>query len=530
MSWMLTSIERHLERVRVIEAANIPDAGVGPDLVHHEAMLVRLFERAESEAKDDRARRRLTKTLDDHLRCDVERWVEDLHWGMLAGFGAELDSATRRGLIDWMLAVKCQLEDLAEVTAPSSSRQIWLERLLETAGRRDDWHPDSYPWQIVPRYCERLGLVTSRPHVPRMRLPGQTWLRLRGLDRLRWVLALESEQAVGDTDPWLASAAQRLIIHSNTNRTFFSDDEDPLAWSAWSGIRRWGALGLVSDWEHDEYDAFGYRLTEAGEQLLRRDDDDIRELFLNLARAQAQDDRREALGPDSPGPSSSELAATTMRHARLVAHEVRNALLPVRHALKKVWRELDDTAVAAKLTTPREQIERGIDRLYDFVEASARMSAPVAELPPTFLVLDAIEEARRTLPELAGIKLVTIPGAANPLCRGNRSRFVLVLLNLLRNAIQAAGPGVALTITVDAPPGPTFSVTIDDDGPGIPSHIHDRLFENGTSSHANGTGHGLALVREVVVSELGGTISHEMAPDGGARFRIGLPSVQEPHR
>lgn len=529
MSWMLTSIERHLERVRLIESANLTDAGVGPDLVHHEAMLVRLFERAETMAVDDKTQRRLSYALHDHLRRDVEWWVEELHWGMLAGFGAELDAAARRNLIDWMLAVECQLDELTEVPAPSSSRQIWLERLLETASRRDEWQGDNHPWRIVPRYCERLGLVTSRPHAPRLRLPGHTWLRLRGPDRLRWLLALESEQAVGDTDPWLASTAQRLLILANAGRTFFSDDEDPLAPAAWSGIRRWESIGLLHGWDSEEYDAFGYRLTDTGERLLRRDDDDVNELFVSLARAQAQDDRREALGPDNPGPSTSELAATTMRHARLVAHEVRNALLPVRFALKKVWRELDDRE-ATKLATPREQIERGINRLYDFVEASVRMSASVDELPPTFVVLDAIEEARRALPELAGISLVTIPGAANPLCRGNRSRFVLVLLNLLRNAIQAGGPRVALAITVDASPAATFSVTIDDDGPGVPAHLHDYLFESGTSSHANGTGHGLALVREVVVTELGGTISHTIPPGGGARFRITLPSVQEPSR
>src|SRR5690606_12701008 len=98
------------------------------------------------------------------------------------------------------------------------------------------------------------------------------------------------------------------------------------------------------------------------------------------------------------------------------------------------------------------------------------------------------------------------------------------------NAIQAGGPRVALAITVDASPAATFSVTIDDDGPGVPAHLHDYLFESGTSSHANGTGHGLALVREVVVTELGGTISHTIPPGGGARFRITLPSVQEPSR
>jgi signal transduction histidine kinase len=157
------------------------------------------------------------------------------------------------------------------------------------------------------------------------------------------------------------------------------------------------------------------------------------------------------------------------------------------------------------------------------------MSAPVDELPAIFFVLDAIEEARRALPELSGVQLITIPGSANPRCQGNRGRFVLVLRNLMRNAIQAAGASVALTITVSAGADDSVALTIDDDGPGIPEHLRDRLFENGTSSRPDGTGHGLALAREVVERELGGSIAHEPSPGGGARFRITLPSSEKSH-
>lgn len=62
MTQLLDSIERHLERVRAIEAASISDAGVGPDLAHHEATLVALFERAETA---HRARHRTPRCCTD---------------------------------------------------------------------------------------------------------------------------------------------------------------------------------------------------------------------------------------------------------------------------------------------------------------------------------------------------------------------------------------------------------------------------------------------------------------------------------
>jgi signal transduction histidine kinase len=521
MTRMLESIEQHLERVRTIAAAPIPDAGAGPDHKHHEAALIAMFEAAEASGVELVA---LDVNLTDWLNRYLEPLVDELHWGLLASFGAQLDAQARRQLIDWTVARKSGLSSFATHASPSQAMRLWLEHLTEqNNATKHAW----YPWQVVSRYCQRLGLVTSPPERPRLRMPGYTWLRLRGLDRLRWLMALEATQAVGDDDPWCASAAQLTGIIRNVGR-YFDDDEDRSGVPEWSGVERWTALGvLVGAW--DEEFGSSYRLTNSGEQLLSREDPDIRELFQNLARAQAHDDRSEALGSGGPIAQSSELAATTMRHARLVAHEVRNALLPVRHALDKVWKSIDNTDTGEALREPRNQIEQGITRLYQFVEASARMSAPVTELPTTFVVIEAIEEARLSLPELSGVQISTIPGTANPRFRGHRGHFVLALLNVMRNAIQVAGPRVALAITVDASDAAMIAITIDDNGPGIPETVRERLFENGASSRADGTGHGLALVREVVERELGGTISYEPAPSGGARFRLGLPSLQEPN-
>lgn len=520
---MLENIEQHLERVRTIADAGLPNASVGPDHRHHEAALIAVFEAAEARGVELDT---LAVNLGDWLNRYLEPLVDELHWGLLASFGGQLDATARRQLIDQTIAQKSGLGEFSKYPPPSHTMRLWLEHLTERdlAAQRA-W----YPWQVASRYCQRLGLVTAPPESPQLRMPGHTWLRLRGLDRLRWLLALEAAHAVGDDDPWCASTAQFAGILRNVGR-FFDDEEERGSIPHWSGVERWTALGvLMGGW--DEEFGSSYRLTKSGEQLLGREDPDTLELFENLARAQAHDDRSEALGSGATGPRGSELAATTMRHARLVAHEVRNALLPVRHALDKVWKALDSTDTGATLREPRDQIEQGITRLYHFVEASARMSASVSELPATFLVIEAIEQARLSLSQLSTVQVAAIPGTANPRCRGHRGRFVLVLLNLMRNAIQVAGPRVALTITVDASNSTSTAITVADDGPGIPEHLRERLFEPGTSSRAEGTGHGLALVREVVERELGGTIAYEDAVRGGARFRLELPSCppQEPH-
>jgi signal transduction histidine kinase len=104
---------------------------------------------------------------------------------------------------------------------------------------------------------------------------------------------------------------------------------------------------------------------------------------------------------------------------------------------------------------------------------------------------------------------------------------VLALLNLMRNAIQAGGPAVSLSLTVDASAEGQVEILVDDDGPGVDPAMREQLFVNGSSTRADGTGHGLALAREVIERELDGTIEYEDNAGGGARFRLRLPSVTE---
>ena len=107
---------------------------------------------------------------------------------------------------------------------------------------------------------------------------------------------------------------------------------------------------------------------------------------------------------------------------------------------------------------------------------------------------------------------------------GHRDRFVLALINLLRNAAQARKePPVTIEVTAGVNNGAEVFVRVDDDGPGVAAEERTRIFDAGFSHRPGGSGHGLALVREVVEAEMAGRVTCEESPAGGARFVVRLP-------
>jgi len=119
--------------------------------------------------------------------------------------------------------------------------------------------------------------------------------------------------------------------------------------------------------------------------------------------------------------------------------------------------------------------------------------------------------------------LRVVPAEPTPPVMGHRPRFILAIVNLLRNATQVVdGKDGTVELAVESR-GETVMIRVDDAGPGVAPKDRSTIFEPGVSQRDGGSGHGLALVREVIAAEMGGTVSCEDSPLGGARFVIILP-------
>jgi signal transduction histidine kinase len=101
------------------------------------------------------------------------------------------------------------------------------------------------------------------------------------------------------------------------------------------------------------------------------------------------------------------------------------------------------------------------------------------------------------------------------------------LLNLVRNAVAAAGPAGGVVVAARREPGPGGAagtvIEVRDGGPGVPAELRQRIFDPFFTTREKGTGLGLAFVREIA-RDHGGDVAVGDAPEGGACFTLRLPA------
>jgi two-component system nitrogen regulation sensor histidine kinase NtrY len=223
----------------------------------------------------------------------------------------------------------------------------------------------------------------------------------------------------------------------------------------------------------------------------------------------------------------AERIAAWQEIARRLAHEIKNPLTPIQMAmdtLRKTWKKQHPSfgeILEESTTTVMEEADR-LKLIVSEFSAFARMPKP--------------ELGRVDLNELVRSALALYQGGAAPLeikleplpeIDADKNQLNQVVLNLVENARDAIGQRSDGHITVSTRRGEAGDralLIVEDNGPGIPGDLKDKVFAPYfTTKHARGgTGLGLAIVHRIV-SDHGGRIAVADAPGGGARFAIELP-------
>jgi two-component system, NtrC family, nitrogen regulation sensor histidine kinase GlnL len=211
---------------------------------------------------------------------------------------------------------------------------------------------------------------------------------------------------------------------------------------------------------------------------------------------------------------------------RNLAHEIKNPLGGIRGAAQLLERELENPG----LREYTQVVIQEADRLRSLTE---NLLTP--QHAPRFSSLNIHEVLERVrnviLAEIpSGLTIQCDYDASLPLLLGDKEQLIQVVLNIVRNAAQAMqGQGTIVMRTrvvrqamlVKKRHRLAISVQIIDNGPGVPEHLHDKIFYPLVSGRPDGHGLGLTLAQDLI-SQHQGSIEFESEP-GRTCFSVLLP-------
>jgi signal transduction histidine kinase len=206
-----------------------------------------------------------------------------------------------------------------------------------------------------------------------------------------------------------------------------------------------------------------------------------------------------------------------------LAHEVRNPLNAAKLQLelldRRLRRQIDDARLLEPSTLAQKEIARLTALLNDFL-AFARPPELDARATDVVEIVRHVCDLERVTAEARGATLELRGGTAPILARVDAPKIQQIVLNLVRNAVEAVGPGGQITASVEATHD-ELTVTVADTGPGISEAARVRIYEPFFSTKETGTGLGMSIVHSLVALH-GGTIDLDTGPRG-TTFRVRIP-------
>lgn len=214
-----------------------------------------------------------------------------------------------------------------------------------------------------------------------------------------------------------------------------------------------------------------------------------------------------------------------------IAHEVRNPLGGMALFAGLLADELGEDPergpMVARIQKELDALERVVSEFLDFARETP-MAEDDVELGA--LTADALELCRPKA-EQQRVALSYQAPEDEVTVRGDRDKLRRVLLNVIRNAVQAcdAGESVALSVVPAGAPGRPgepglHAVVCRDTGAGISPEGLERIFEAFYTTREKGSGLGLALAQKIVTAH-GGEIAVRSTPGQGTEVHILLPSA-----
>ena len=232
------------------------------------------------------------------------------------------------------------------------------------------------------------------------------------------------------------------------------------------------------------------------------------------------------------------------RFAADVSHEIKNPLTSIRSAVETLELAPSQAAKDRLVRILKQDVGR-LDRLITDISNASRLDAELSRDSPRSIDLGRLlgdiaslyEETRGDGPESVRVRMTPPDGLDRLRVSGREGPLSQVFRNLIDNARSFSPPGGTVRVGLRRERGagarPEATVTVEDDGPGVPAENLESIFERFYTARPKGaafgghSGLGLSIARQIVEAH-GGRLSAEnrMGPDGtvlGARFTVTLP-------
>jgi len=334
-----------------------------------------------------------------------------------------------------------------------------------------------------------------------------------------------------DGDPGLPRRADELraLLHP--------DDAEPALSALRQALATDGAFDAecrlrIATGEHRWFHARGRLFREAGGGRERGGGVRFSGFVTDTTARKVEAEQRRQLEADLRHAQKLETLGTL---AGGIAHDFNNLLVPIVGNAQVALRTIGAAnAARGKLEEILQAAVRArelVKRILVFGRRADERREPV-QLPA--LVREVVSLLEASMP--ASVRLTARIVGDCPSVMGDANQIHQAVTNVCMNAYQALGdrPGridiTVETVTLEAPPGPgrAVRISIEDDGPGIPPAILERVFDPffTTKRVGEGSGLGLAIVHAIVTHH-GGTVAVHSAAAGGARFQLCFPVPAE---
>ena len=280
-----------------------------------------------------------------------------------------------------------------------------------------------------------------------------------------------------------------------------------------------GAMSVVRSAYH-EHVAAGLPAATALAAL--RSVDKLLDIELAIMLHHYQLDSEEKLVKRERSGQTEKLLALQTMSAGL-AHEVRNPLNAAKLQLelleRRLRREHDDPKLLEPTDLAQKEIERLTALLNDFLTFARPSELHGDERDVAAIIRQVFElEHVAAMAQGKSLQLVVAPESLTALV--DAAKIHQIVLNLVRNALEATSAGGHVTVELLTLEG-AFCIRVQDDGPGIPDEIQNRIYEPFFSTKEGGTGLGMSIVHSLVALH-GGSIAIDTSRRG-TRFDVRIP-------